>query len=601
MATNPLDDLLDQTKSFFYPDPAPVSYGALTRRRKIAEAIASRRQRDYPKNIGEGLTVLGEAIGERRMSDRLDAEEAAQEAIDKKSGAEAVDVLRRRQAVSTDPAAVAPATAPEPATPPRAAAVPQASPSMQAPPPLATPTRYTPPPQAGELTPDMLLREGRNRGEPVPLPLGSVSPAAPGPRSSLGDLRDRLAMADMARQGVVPPDPMIAQAPMPGTPSAVSTATGDDEDNPLTAMAQAGYLNPAIRTDIEKMSVPPPGARTPPEPPPPLPDVGSVTLPPLKPIVIPVAPTPTPPSKDEYDAMARVLGSRSPEVQRQWNAVVDRLKAERAATDARNIEKYKADMGYVEKERLAEQAAAREAPTKAAELRQKQLAISKAEDEQREQAKFGALGAAGTRKVLEDSHKANAQLPTALDAIATAKKLVENGTFTGPMSALDLNVNRARVLLGGAPDPRITNTEVFQATLAKMFGGLRPNVGGPGSQSNAEMEFLRQVAAGDRKFSKEAVLTVLHNLEKDSLNSAIQHQRSVNIASGLDPNDQRAFSHFSLPMERILPQTYIDQFKEKIQQAQGDPKRVKAVIDGLQEQFHTPGLAKQLLDAGRLD
>jgi len=48
----------------------PLGYNELQRRRAIAQALASQK-RAFPKNIGEGLTSLGEAVGDRMTDARL--------------------------------------------------------------------------------------------------------------------------------------------------------------------------------------------------------------------------------------------------------------------------------------------------------------------------------------------------------------------------------------------------------------------------------------------------------------------------------------------------------------------------------------------------
>jgi hypothetical protein len=72
--------------SYFFADaPAdsPLSYQALQTRRKIAEAMLGARSR-FPKDIGEGLTYLGEKIAQRRMLEDLDQRAAAQDAFESK-------------------------------------------------------------------------------------------------------------------------------------------------------------------------------------------------------------------------------------------------------------------------------------------------------------------------------------------------------------------------------------------------------------------------------------------------------------------------------------------------------------------------------------
>ena len=65
--------------SFFSDDTrgGALTYDQLQARRKIATALAT-RNRPFPKNIGEGLTYLGESLGEGFADARLAKYEAAQ-------------------------------------------------------------------------------------------------------------------------------------------------------------------------------------------------------------------------------------------------------------------------------------------------------------------------------------------------------------------------------------------------------------------------------------------------------------------------------------------------------------------------------------------
>jgi len=69
--------------SFFSDDPrtGALSYPQLEARRRIAIALAT-RNRPYPKTIGEGLTALGEGLGEGYMNRGLERAEAQQQGQD---------------------------------------------------------------------------------------------------------------------------------------------------------------------------------------------------------------------------------------------------------------------------------------------------------------------------------------------------------------------------------------------------------------------------------------------------------------------------------------------------------------------------------------
>ena len=60
----------------FVGGATPGSLDEIKRRRAIAQALASQK-RGFPKNIGEGLTSLGEAVGDRLADNKLTAAENA--------------------------------------------------------------------------------------------------------------------------------------------------------------------------------------------------------------------------------------------------------------------------------------------------------------------------------------------------------------------------------------------------------------------------------------------------------------------------------------------------------------------------------------------
>ena len=93
--------------SFIFGGNTGLTYEQLKRRRAVAAALAAQR-RGFPKTVGEGLTYLGESIGDMIAERRLDAAEQ-----DCRGG-------DRQRSIRGDTAAAAPATAPSagPATSP---------------------------------------------------------------------------------------------------------------------------------------------------------------------------------------------------------------------------------------------------------------------------------------------------------------------------------------------------------------------------------------------------------------------------------------------------------------------------------------------------
>jgi hypothetical protein len=116
---------------FIFGGDTGLSYEELKRRRAIAAALAS-RQRGFPKNIGEGLTYLGESIGEAVGDWRLRAMEQAQKAKEAGilTGAPGSGYI---PPVETGPPPARPSVAP-----------------IRPPPPTSTPVETPPPPPVSD-------------------------------------------------------------------------------------------------------------------------------------------------------------------------------------------------------------------------------------------------------------------------------------------------------------------------------------------------------------------------------------------------------------------------------------------------------------------
>jgi hypothetical protein len=116
----------DEYSSIFSSDPSTgaLTYPQLEARRRIAIALAT-RNRPYPKTIGEGLTALGEGLGEGYMNRGLERAEGAQRARD----TAATSLLMGGAPPAAAPGRVSEA-APEEALPPAVATADAQPPSM---------------------------------------------------------------------------------------------------------------------------------------------------------------------------------------------------------------------------------------------------------------------------------------------------------------------------------------------------------------------------------------------------------------------------------------------------------------------------------------
>ena len=151
--------------SFFSDDPrgGALSYDQLQARRKIAAALAT-RQRGFPKNIGEGLTYLGESLGEMMGDRRLAGYEAQQAARDNaaRQALTGDGTVTPAPAAPPAPAAVPGPVSAAPATDPEAAVMALAQPE-KGPVAEATATRQPLTPDEAAQQPQMSIEEWKSR------------------------------------------------------------------------------------------------------------------------------------------------------------------------------------------------------------------------------------------------------------------------------------------------------------------------------------------------------------------------------------------------------------------------------------------------------
>jgi hypothetical protein len=110
---NPATYLVPTAPPNATPQQQQQMYEALKTRQAIATAIAARRL-TAPKTLGEGMTYLGEALGQRAQMSQLAQQEAAYQAMRNKGAQGAPPITQYK----TAPAAAAPVPAPAPARPP---------------------------------------------------------------------------------------------------------------------------------------------------------------------------------------------------------------------------------------------------------------------------------------------------------------------------------------------------------------------------------------------------------------------------------------------------------------------------------------------------
>lgn len=348
----------------------PLSYEALVMRRKIAESLMGKRS-PFPKTLGEGLTYLGESIGDKVSLDRLEAQQAAYEKAYAEQGRRVAEAKIAGEEPDTS---AAPPPPPPPPTGPTAAI--PASPAVMTR--TAAPAITPPPPAVPDIPPDTIVdnkfgdvggltSEGirssygtRRIQQPMTTPppsdarfpppdsqLNRNPQRPPGPQSSL-DPRSAIKMAMLAQQGAVPPDPTQAGAATssPITLAGLTPTGGSVNDappigaEPRQQMAQASpvggrfgqmeqpTITPAPPQAIRPVPAPP--ARQPIPEPPPTSTISDLEPPPII--------KPSPMSKTERDATIQMMSTLDPNRKALWASVIQAEQEKRKFIDANRVE-----------------------------------------------------------------------------------------------------------------------------------------------------------------------------------------------------------------------------------------------------------------------
>lgn len=383
---------LFQNASFFFPGAGSGTGVSKELRQRIALAMLAQR-RKAPSTFGEGLSAIGDSLGEMGTMRRLAADESA----DFASGNRRADEL-----LGTVPSSVAPT--PPPSIPPVAAAAISGG--------NADPRDPTPVPgnvQEGGPSRGMMVRPGINMPGPATAMAPAAAPALPAtpvpPRDPSTDpnavrMPEQKYVDDWRAQNPlpqnIPPPPGAPGAPpgpAPGrptvadfgqklalapTPPAASSAGApsfdapigqyDPQSDPRRAIAMAMLrqqtggqgapapaapspppMPPTPQADASQSIRPAPPAASPitrappPQSPAAGPQPGYISQP-LKPVI---APMPEPMSQHEAElreAIARDPDGMNGQLAKRLAPVIGTLEANRTALNQRNIKKYELDL-----------------------------------------------------------------------------------------------------------------------------------------------------------------------------------------------------------------------------------------------------------------
>jgi hypothetical protein len=562
--------------SFFFADTRPgdpLGYEALQTRRKLMEQMAARRQNAYPRNVGEGIFSAGDSLAGALQQKNLEAQQGIfergyQQEVDRASGRTAADATATEDEPTPSPVVDAGRM--------RDALTATALARQSDP--------YNPAPGPGATGPAQWPSGTR-------LQEYSGPPAAPGVFGQPGE-------------GAVPASSEVQGFTTPQMPGLVRVAAlggiGVKEDpyrNPVTAAPSGMVPAPsgAAGTQVAQIDRPDPFSK--PVPGPPAPPSGLLPARERPSDVEPPPPVKTPKSRNEVEAeyMAR-RNALNPPVAALWGAKAAEFAKERDFQDKVNDEAYKVKSEVYKTERRLSQEHAQTRPEKDFELSQKRdEAIRKKE----EYDFFGPSGEAPVREAVLKNREKVAGIPEAMEAVRTAQEMLKKGVFTGQASRWNtLKARFAEGFLNADESQMVVNTEIYQASLRKLMGAIRAGIAGTGSQNPKEQQAVEQAIALDPSLQKGTMIGVLGNLHKGMLYDAIEHQDRANAYVGTNENRQRQwYPSMSLPMERVVPQSAVNDFIKQVDtlRAAGKNAEAEAVVKEFNDDFKTLGLGQRVL------
>jgi hypothetical protein len=577
--------MVDSTGLFSFlagPDPnATTNYPAMEARRRMALALmAGNARKPYPKTLGEGLSAIGDALGQRAMMSQLAQQEAG---FQRQSGAllapppAAAAGTPQKTSFNAPAASAAPVMAADDETDDGGNVQTAADTSApgQAGPVLASDTG---PPAVNprDLVTAALMQQ-RPGMVPQPNPTGpGDQPPDTIPSQPTADLPggrpmsdQRLALADtgtMSDAGPILPSKLMANAmptdiqPAPPMPSEIRRMP-----------QQIAQATPSLPDSQMPPAVPSP--ETPPQPYTPPPNAGPLPAPPP----IPAKGDPQL-YKERQLQQAKVLGD--PMATAALQSQVDLMEQARQ-------ENYKNLLNQWEyRSKL---------PAATLQQREAELALAKKVQDEELSQRLGNVNPANFEAMLNKNHEALSGLPAATNAIRLARDLNEK-MYHGSAAEFDTTVAKLANTIGIPLDPRVAATEKFKVVMTALLGQGRKGVEGTGTQSNAELDLLIKSIAADPRLTGETIASSLDNVEKMNLQGALQHQQLVRRFAGDDPNRQSSvYGMYGVPggMANLVPQGAVDKLKKNMTNPDGSINtNAHREFDNA---FHTPGLSREIL------
>jgi hypothetical protein len=555
---------------------SPQSYNQMVLRQQIAKAMLSKRQQPYPKTVGEGLSAIGNSIGDLGMMNRM---AAMQGQIDARQEQEKANAPSAEELANPPPATPPPAPAPTPAPPAATTRTSSLNDSDLAAAGISLQARD----DSADDEPARPVQQSAPNADLAVAPPSITGAGGLGPSQNAA--RNAVASALMQRQGGPQANPTVAGdqqsvlaslQPSTDTPaSTIPTVLSDIPKAPDIALRPGMQLAQARTRLVAPNQMPPPALQppgikptdAPAEPNPPVPDPNFVrppTMPQMSPALV--------------EMYRRRDAEQDPAVKQ---FLTDRI------TEAEIRRKQLFDPVMKDWE-------TRNDPAKKLLLEEAQR---KAQQEIKDTERRNRLGDLPDSVYIDELNKSKAQLAglTASTAsIARARALVPQ--MWHGLEGTDANMFLSRLMQSaGMPlNPKLSATEQFKSAMGTIASMQRQAIVGPGSQSEREMEALNQAAAADTKLTPQTIMAALDAAESLNSKLAIAHQAKARLFAGETDEDRKRMvqGFWGVPdMVNLVPQAAVN----KLIRLAADPKEGAAAMREFDNGFNTPGLAAQVL------
>jgi len=396
--------------------------------------------------------------------------------------------------------------------------------------------------------------------------------------------------------------PLEAGTSAEGGRSPVQVASLDPSIGVNAVAPPEAASNPPITSDIQPVRVAqaggaPAGIPGPLEPPTPLkpdPSVGRTPVPPGfgTPPVKPADPVPAPITPHEAWGHRQLMISDDPTIRDLAKEQIKFGQALRAQTDARRMDKYKAERALYDQQQTAWDTFARDTPTRELNLRkgESELADKQRQDELKN--RLGGIDPKFFEAQLAESQKNVVGLPGATQALVNARRaLIDQNAFTGSDAEIRLSTSKLLQAAGFPADPRVPATEQFRSFMAPVVAQMRQALVGGAQISNADIQMAEKAGGGQITLDRNSIKGIMDAIERINIATAVAHQNKLLTYAGNDPDRQRnIFGVIGVPMttmEQIVPQAAT----QKLIEHKDDPN---ALVE-FDKAFATPGLARRIL------